>query len=248
MILIGSRAIKHWFSDFPRKSKDWDYVHNNLSSEEMWKIGKKCKGQVEFHRNPVFDNFTVDILVPNHLYTLKISHIFWDIKWEKTIFDIVFLKKKGCVLDRHLLEELYSYWLEYHGEPKKSNLTMKTDEFFDNALKEYDHDELHTIINPKPLYTKITVNDGTVATSKELWDELSHENKLELIREECMVMSFERLHDRDYRSAYIWMLKKLILNHLPLYQGLFAVENYNELRLPKYNYVEKINNGLKEVE
>lgn len=63
---------------------------------------------------------------------------------------------------------------------------------------------------------------------------------MDLIREECMVMAYERLGGRDFRSAYKWMLKKLILNHLPLEQGLFAILNYKELHLPTINYVKEI--------
>jgi len=46
------------------------------------------------------------------------------------------------------------------------------------------------------------------------------------------------------RTDYVWQLKQLILKHLPLWQALFAIENYNDLRKPIINYKEKIENGL----
>ncbi len=30
MILIGSQAIKHWYPDFPRIGKDWDYIKKKM--------------------------------------------------------------------------------------------------------------------------------------------------------------------------------------------------------------------------
>lgn len=106
----------------------------------------------KIHINPVFENYPYDIITANDLYTLKISHIFWNIKWEKNMFD------------------------KYHN--------------------------------------------------------LSYEDKLNLVREEVYVMAYERLNNRDYRTAYAWMLKKFIMNHAPMFEALFIIENYRTLHIP----------------
>lgn len=232
-ILIGSRAIKSWFPDFPREPKDWDYIGTRTQFEN--------KPHTEYHSNPIFRSYKRSIMGPDDLFTLKISHLFWDTNWDKHIYDVMFLRDKGCILKRDLFDKLYKHWKEELPKIKKSNLKLKPEEFFDNAIKcPIPHDDIHEILNPNPTYKKILVGDGTVATSDEKFESLSHEEKMDLIREECMVMAYERLGGRDFRSAYKWMLKKLILNHLPLEQGLFAILNYKELHLPTINYVKEI--------
>lgn len=241
-ILIGSQAIKYYFSDFPREPKDYDYIIDGEKPE--WTPKLRCSLRVEYHRNPILEEFNGNILPPTALYTLKISHMFWDIKWDKHMFDVVFLTNKGCQLDHKLFWKLYAYWEEKHGKRKTSDLSKSTEDFFNNALKKYDHDYLHTLINPNPLYKLILENDGTVGTSQDKWNMLPKKTQLELIREEIYVMAFERLAGRDYRTAYVWQLKQLILHHLPIWQALFAIQNYNDLRKPIINYKEKIENEI----
>jgi hypothetical protein len=246
MILIGSRAIKHWFPDFPREPKDYDYIVDDVTKEKP----VYADGRVEFHLNPILfplcdSSFFCGMpLIPDHLYTLKISHLFWDINWAKHMFDVQFLKKKGCVLNKTLFDLLYEYWTGIHGKIKKSDLTLSSKEFFDNALKEYDHDYLHLLFNPIPTYTKVLKEGSEVEPDENKFLSLSHEEKLSLVREEVYVMAFERLGGRDYRTAYAWMLKKFIRNHAPIWEALWIIDNYIELHLPIINYKEKLNYDL----
>jgi hypothetical protein len=229
-------AIRWHFQDFPRVPKDWDFIGE----------GKNIPGQIEFHKNPVFDFYPDEttIITPNDLYTLKVSHIFWDIKWDKHMFDIQFLKSKGCVLNRELFEKLYAYWNELHGTNKRSDLTLSKEEFFNNALKVYNHDELHELLVDVPMYKKVLADGKDVEVDENKFNKLSHEEKLELVREEVYVMAYERLAGRDYRVAYYWMLKKFIMNHAPMYEALFIIENYKELHKPKINYKNKLDYEL----
>lgn len=245
MVLIGSSAIKYWYSDFPREPKDIDVIGDEYNGPHNHKFAKKT----EWLENPVLSDYLTNTvkgtnyLNPNLLFTLKISHLFWDINWDKHMFDVMFLRDKGCIFNRDLFNKLYQYWIKIHGKTKKSNLNLKVDEFFDNAINcDIEHDEIHKLINPNPTYLKILKNDGTVATDDDKFNQLSYEDKMNLIIEECMVMAYERLASRDFRSAYKWMLKKLIINHLTLEEGLFAIMNYKELHLPKFNYVKLIEN------
>jgi len=236
-ILIGSSAIKHHFPDFPREPKDLDYIGK----------GTNIPGKVEYHVNRVFDESSYDIMYPNDLYTLKVSHIFWDIKWEKHMFDIQFLKKKGCTLDRELFDKLYQYWNEVHGSNHRSNLELSKEEFFNNALKTYDHDALHELLVPIPMYKKVLADGKDVEVDESKYNALSFEDKLELVREEVYVMAYERLAGRSYREAYHWMLKKFIMKHAPMYEALFIIENYIELHKPKINFKEKLDYELQRI-
>lgn len=246
MVLMGSRAIRLHFPDFPREPKDWDYISNMdfISSEVNGKRTEIYDIPPLFKR---FDNVTRDVKVlsPDELYTLKVSHIFWDIKWEKTMFDIVWLHDKGCNLDMELFKELYEWWEGVHGANHRSNLMLTREEFFDNGLKgDFDHDYLHTLINPEPMFTKILVEPNGVDCSEEKWNDLSFDDKLELIREETYVMAYERLAGRSWLSAYKWQLKQMITGHLTMYEALFAIENYRLLERPKINFKELLDEKL----
>jgi len=238
-ILIGSTAIKHWFPDFKQIPKDIDYI-------EIGRRNIYSKDGIEILPNPILEKFEGNILTPDYLLTLKISHLFWDINWDKHIFDVQFLLKKGAKLIPSVFDELYQYWNEFHGKNKRSDLQMSAEDFFDNALKcQYKHDDLHTLLNPIPTYTHILV--GEVEVSEDLFNLLNFQQKLDLVREEVMVMAWERFNKMDYRVAYAKMLKKFIRDHAPLWEAKFIIENYIFLMKPEYNYFKKIENGLQQI-
>ena len=235
MILIGSKAIKHHFPDFPRDPKDEDYAVTTKTHNSTI--------ECEYLINPIIGGLE-GIADPNTLYTLKISHLVgWDINWDKHMFDVQFLKKKGCTIDKDLFYRLYDYWNTLHIPNKRSDLDMSAEEFFDNALKT-PHDYYHTLLNPVPTYTKVLKDDAEVDVSEDKFYALSYEEKCDLVREEVMVMAYERYKKLDYRIAYSKMLKKFIINHAPLWEALFIIENYVYLHKPSFNYFKKIDNEL----
>lgn len=241
IVVIGSSAVRHWFPDFPRDPKDVDVAHDGVNVElgKLRIAGKRA----ELLFNPVL--FQVEhedmFLKPDYIYTLKISHLFHDIFWEKHAWDVQWLKAKGCQVDWPLLEKLHAYWSEVHPKVRKSNLAMTPESFFNNAITcPVPHDELHERLAETPAYKKILKNNGTVETDDDLFDSLSLEEKLDVVREETMVMAYERLAGRSYKAAYAWMLKKLILNHLPFRQGVFAIQHHKELIRAPFDYVKKL--------
>lgn len=240
MILIGSSAIKHWFPDFHREPKDVDYVVDSK---------RPAKPGVEHLFNPVLCSLFNEgdhMLSPGQLCTLKASHLCWDINWQKHMFDLQFLLKKGCKIDRDLFWRLYEYWNEYHGKNKRSDLKMTKEDFFTNKIN-YDtcqHDELHKILNPAPVYTTILKDGKEVELSEEKYNQLTKEQKLDLVREEVMVMAYERFKDLGFRIAYSRMLKKFIISHAPKFTLLFILENYIELHKPKINFIKQIDDGI----
>lgn len=235
---IGSQAIKILFPDF-REPQDRDF----LIPSHMEKPGNFMG--CEFYQIPALDYVALSgrNLNADELLTLKMSHLFWDINWEKHIMDVTFLKSKGAKIIDHLFEELYQFWCDTHGTPRRADLSLTKDEFFDNAIMKYgelEHDDLHKIINPIPTYTKILIEPNGVEVSEEKYNLLTHQERLELVREECYVMAYERLSGRRWQSSYKWMVKQMVLKHAPWYEALFIINNYDELKKPVYNFKEKL--------
>jgi hypothetical protein len=236
MTLIGSTAIKYWFPDFPRNPKDKDWAVETLD-------GLKSTRETEYLINPIISKY--EILSPSEIYTLKMSHMSWDINWKKHLFDIQWLKEKGCVVDKPLFYELYEYWNTFHGANKRSNLKMNASQFFDNALKcEYNHDWLHTLIKDVPTYNKVLFDNAEVEVSEDKFNDLSFEEKCDLVQEEIYVMAWERMPNMDYRFSYEIMMKKFILSHAPIWELIFILDNYKHLYKPKINFKKTIEDGI----
>jgi hypothetical protein len=236
MTLIGSKAAKHWFPDFPREGKDTDYAVDTPMA------GNK---NLEYIVIPPIVVLSEEIATPDTLYTLKASHLFWDVLWEKHVFDLLWLQGKGCRINEPLFWELYNFWISVRGALKRSDLSMSASDFFNNALNTYDHDALHELINPYPTYKKVLKDGAEVDVSEEKFKSLSYEDKLELVREELYVMAYERLAGRHYRAAYAWMLKKFIIHHAPIWEALFIIENLRVLYKPIINYKKLLDNEIK---
>lgn len=244
--LIGSNAIKYWFPDFPREPKDIDYVGE----------GKNGDG-IEYLPNPVLENYLSDILYPDDLYTLKVSHtVGWDINWDKHMYDQQWLKAKGCILNEHLFFKLYNYWSELHGNNKRSDLEMSADMFFNNAVKfPVYHDDIHKLLikhpyfegQVEPTYSMILKEGAEVEVSELKFNRLTEKQKYNLVFEEVAVMSIENRFDPKlgYKHLYHRMLKKFILNHAPLWEALWIVENYKHvLTTIPFNYKLYLNEQI----
>lgn len=244
MVIIGSTAIKHHFPHFNRQPKDIDYA---VSSRD----GLTSTREVEFLLNPVLNRWTSEkFCPPNLLLTLKMSHLFWDLNWDKHMFDVQFLLDEGATMDKKFFFEMLEYWKENNPKIKRSRLDMSKEEFFTNAVNynEHEHDYLHTLINDSPMYTRILKDGQEVELDMSKWEELSHEDKLETIREEVYVMAWERFKKDSWVTAYRKMLRKFIRQHAPEDMAIYAILNYKDLLTPKVNYINIINDGLQKVE
>lgn len=244
MITIGSTAIKHWYSDFNRIPKDIDYIV---------KCGLQYNKEpgIEYLENPIIYNLAKGerFLNPCMLTTLKASHLMWDLSWEKHMWDLQFLLKKGNRINPYLFFKLYDYWNTVHVKNKRSDLKMSKEDFFTNAINydEHEHDELHKLINPTPVYTLVLKEGKEVELCETRYNNLSHEQKMSFVSEEVMVMSYERYKHLNYRAAYARMLKKFIISHAPTFSLIFILENYIELSKPKFNHLEKISHELQTI-
>jgi hypothetical protein len=239
-IIIGSTAMKHWFPDFKREPKDLDIAIDNSKEDNV--IDNSGDNRIEYLYNPIIFNYTEknqEYLTAEQLLTLKMSHITWNINFKKHMFDIQFLLSKDVSYDKEMYSELYAFWKEYHGRDKKnrrSDLTMNSKEFFNNALSEFDHDYLHTILKEVPTYTKILKDGSEVEPDENKFLKLSYEDKISVIEEEVMVMSYERFRNKHYKVGYNMMLEKFITGHAPLWQIFFIVENFKKLMNPSINH------------
>lgn len=240
MIIIGSTALKHHFpEDYPREPADLDIVV--LNSE----VSPKDVG-TEVLENPVLLKYeSAGYISPNMLLTLKMSHLFWDINWEKHLFDVQFLLNKGCKYDLDVLREFREYWEVTLPKVRRSNLEQGKDEFFNNKVNKdtEEHDKLHKILVEVPAYTKILKDGAEVELDENKWIQLSFKEKCDVVREEAYVMAAERYKNLHYIPAYRKQLRDCIQKHYPEYIALFAIENYKELEKPEYNYRQIIENG-----
>ncbi len=244
-MIIGSSAIKYYFPDFPRVPKDLDIVGKGNSSKE-----------VEYLDNPILLNYCNDeYLRPDYIYTLKISHLFWNINWEKHIWDVAWLKEKGCKFNKELFDLLYPYWNYVHGKNKRSDLKMSSDKFFDNAITfPIPHDTIHEVLikhewfknQDKPTYSKILCDGAEVEVSEDKWNLLTDWEKDNLVFEEVAVMSIENRFPKEwyYKRKYSAMLKKFIISHAPIWEAIYIIENHKRLVNPFFNYEQFLNNNL----
>lgn len=230
-MLIGSKAAIVHFPNFWRKSNDVDLM--------IEKDYGKIPGIETVLCPPIFEWYgnAPSVIGKNELYTLKMSHIFWDHKWDKHFSDLLFMKKEGCELVDDLFLVLYNYWNE-HNPSERSNLKQTAKDFFNNALNT-DHDHLHELLNPNPAYKQILI--GEVETSDELFFQLSDEEKARIIREEVQVMAYERKPNTRFDLAYTWMLKKFLMKHSPIRQAIWGIENYDLIRNPIFNFINYLN-------
>ena len=243
--LIGSTAIKYHFPDFPREPQDVDY----FSPKKL--IGPDGGKKVEtFWHEDLQGAFSGIIADPDELYTIKVSHAFWELKngtWSKHMMDVLFLQSKGAKLIPELYKILYKVWEDTHGK-KKVNLEADPETFFNDKIvkRVYDHDSIHESVAyyDRPLFERILRDDSDVAVDKSKWDAMDHEDKLKMVREEIYATALERkLVPSDYTSspgaAYNWTLRKTITSLTKGWFALFVVENFKDLTKADVDYVKR---------
>lgn len=252
IMLIGSRAAKQYFPDFPREPDDWDYI----SEDEIIPSGpQRIETKYCWAFKKIVEKYKVDVAPPDLLYTLKVSHSFWDsVHWRKTMFDITFFQDKGCKIDEEAFRWLYANWEEKFGA-KKAYLNKSNEEFFQDAVKrKYVHDDIHAAIAyyEKPLYFKIKKNEDRALTNESLFWQLNEEDRLKLCREEIYVTALERFlipTDFGYHptSAYFEGAKLLITSMTKGWFPRFLVENWRQLKRPdNHDYRSIFREKLKE--
>ena len=203
-IIIGSVATKFWFDDFRTPINDIDILYVGKVNPQMPSYLRNefnaLRVEYQTHSSAEYILSRKEhglYMIPNELYTLKISHAHWNIKHTKTLYDIAFLKSKGCHLDMPMYNSLVKTWEEVHGSKKQVNLNKTMDEFFsDNVKRKYPHEYLHelTKYNDKPMHEYIRKDLGKVLCSEDLFNALQLEQQMECALEEMQVTAIERFN------------------------------------------------------
>lgn len=247
LTLVGSTAAKHWFPEF-RKPKDADYLSDTTTD---------ITGDV-FVDARLAEHTWGDIATPEELYTLKISHAFWEINnsWDKHAGDIVFFQRRGIQFRRSLYDILLPIWKDKH-RGRKTNLNKTAKAFFSDAVKRrYVHDSVHESVAyyDRPLFKNILKDGQEVLVDTAKFFSLPHEDKLKLVREEVYTTALERiLIPNDYRgspaAAYAWSLRRTITSLFKGEWALWTVLHFSELSKPDCDYRQRhLNNKHKLVE
>ena len=255
-VLIGSAAINYYDpSILNRKSKDNDYLAMERSIiSELGSDFINGEGILDKY------DFKSDIASLDEIYTLKVSHSPWVItpnSWQKHLKDIKSLKENGAHIVQELHDICYAEWEKRKGK-KKVNLNQDKEEFFNgNVRRIYDHDSIHASVafNDNPMYMRILVDGEEVKTSKQKFFSLTHNEKVQLVREEVMVLSLERdlipskrtINDSIIFSSYVSQLKLLITQYSKGYFPQWIIENYYDVLKPSHNYWESFQASDKKI-
>lgn len=251
-LIIGSTAAYHWYPDL-RKPKDIDVItpgkYINASGDQpvidtQWH--ELAERIISRSADPVFAD-------PSLLYTLKVSHAYWNRKFDQTLFDIKCFQDRGAVLYQDLHDALIPIWTRAH-PPKKLNMNMGAKDFFNDAVvRIYDHEELHELLAfyDRPLHEKLRPDMSLVKCSKERFEALSFDDQIKVALEEILVTAIERWR-LTQNSSTSDKLKAVKLAHCKLCttmaKGWFAqfnVVNHFEILFARRNlWMPQLNKTL----
>lgn len=229
-ILIGSQALTQYFPDY-KICKDIDIATlDKKQSMKNWGIiieFKPIPALFNYQSQINWNNPDLGVASLNMLYTIKCSHLSWDIHWNKTAFDIIFMKSQGAILISELYQELYEYWSVIHKNKKHIKLNVSNDKFFNNNLTyNIDHDLLHQKYKfyDVPLFEMCKVDKSKAMLSKAIFDSWSRQMQLELAIEEIRVIAEER-----FKGSTMLSIKHLILSMTKGWFNTFLIDNLEEL-------------------
>lgn len=257
-MIIGSAAL-YYHVGTDKKPKDIDFIKGSPH-----KVPEKYKGiRVEELDNPILLEYYANnpplFIGKDELYTLKISHSFFDLdngSWAKHMYHIQQLKELGAKFIPDLFYKLFPYWEQMHGKRKASNLDMTAEEFFDNKVGfPFDHDYIHEVLiqhphfkgQSEPTYNKVLKEGAEVDVCMDKFESLTEEEKFNLTFEEVANMALERYGKMYYKRAYEVMLKKFIISHCKIEQGIWIIQNHKKLLIQiPFNFIQFLNSKLYE--
>lgn len=241
MIVVGGTAMKRICPEW-REPADLDVF-----------CGEEGVDGADWHYLPehIRNLFTVDedgYADLNSMYTLKLSHLAYDIHWWKHMQDLLHMKKLGAQRDVLLYRALQHWWYEVHGD--KSFLNMKKDaaSFFNDRVKYvYDHDWLHEVVaypNP-PMYTKCLKDGEEVLIDPSKFDKLkTFDEQVQMFKEEICVIATERwlVHKKGItpQRAYQLALHKTVCNLTKGWACEFILTNLECFLTPLDNWISNL--------
>lgn len=250
-IVVGSRALQHFYIELPRNKDKEEYDLDLWISEDddMTNLNG-----IDYHILPSEILNKIDVrnryATPDMIYTIKLSHFCWDIFWEKTKSDILYLKRMGCKCDMELFQMLKKHWEKEHGNKDFLSLKMDKEDFFNDFVTYYyDHDYLHELVSYPlpPTYTKCLKEGEGVLIDKEKFFDMDFKEQVKMFREEITAIALERwiipdnkkgVKARSWYSAYILSLKKTIISLTKNWANEFIIMNLEEFIIPDYSLFE----------
>lgn len=262
IFLTGSRALNFWYPEhFPLKNdSDWDIVGNISPSKE--KLIDVAPDGLE--SSTICSYYSSDceidtpagkayVLSPEGLMLFKRSHLHRPIDFQKHIRHYHFLKEKFPLL---IANPVYKYFLhertvltkvKYGDRTPKLNKSKK--DFFDDYVsKKYEHDEIHyaTCFGERPIYEELKTDDDKVWCSKDKWNQLPHEKKINCVAEEAFVIALERYiipklgnNPPPARYAFIWAQERICTTLTSGWFRDFAIENWPEIKDNQHDFLGK---------
>ena len=263
-ILIGSRALDYWNIGFKCSTEaDWDVISDEPIEGTEWH-------DPEFLNNKYFEYYTDDINVIEFngdelhvvnlegLAIIKRSHLWRDLGFSKHV--TMHHKHLARYLDttKQVNRDTLSVrkLLTIREFPQQGpNLKKTVEDFFDDAVvKKYSHDWLHELyaFEDKPMYTKMQTNPELAWCDKQLWDGFTHEQKLQCVVEEVMVIATERFlvpknWSYPYKQVYLKSLQKVCTTLTSGWFREFSIDYYPELvEMFNQSIFDEVKNKLRE--
>lgn len=244
-VLVGSSAASYHFADF-REVKDWDYLvdgktPDNLKHAECHDANLGVGLRKIYDEAPLRGKVEGYIATPEQLYTLKLSHCFWDkVHWRKTMHDILFFQYNNVQYNEELFDLLYKDWTKIHGK-KRAYLKAENDEFFakDAVKRTYVHDDIHRAIAyyDRPMFEKIKKNIDLAMIDRGMFEALPYEEQLKVCREEIYVTALERfLIPQNWQiarlTAYMGACRLLMTSMTKGFFPKFIATHWKDLHRP----------------
>ena len=219
---------------------------------------------------PVFDKFAIELEVPSKwiLYQIKRSHANFDVHWEKTINHVIAMQTQWNELPTNskFFGEMYN---ARHKEAKERfgqkqeriKLNKSNDEFFQGGmnLRKYVHDDIHKAVayGDSPVFEKCKIDLDSAKINKEMFFMLSHEDQINMAKEESEVITLERfyipkrhyfLKQRPSKLHIVQMyhmgMKKLMKDLCKGWFQDFMIDNVLEIMKTDANFITKFENAL----
>lgn len=235
MIVIGTKALEY-HGIYLRESKDWDYaVETNLRD------GNDC-----IILPPSIIKLIPEVnlfATPDAVFTIKCSHLGWDIKWEKHLRDVLRLKlQHQCKIIPELFDALFEHWKKVNGNKPQLDFYKSKIDFFDDAVtKVYDHDYLHVVVSDPfpPMYTRCLEDGCEVAIDRGKFESLSFQNKVRFFKEEIAVIAMERwmiVHKFPLQQSWRWAVQKVVTALTKDWMTEWLIKNIEQVIVPDKEY------------
>lgn len=249
--LTGSYAMSMWYPHEGRQPKSGTDV--DYQSDKQFNLPDRLADgrRTDLFVEPRLAQWDWGLVAtPDELYTMKISHAFWEINgsrnWDKHASDIIFLSRKGAEFRRELYHILLPIWKEkYRRNPVDT--TKSKDEFFKDAVnRKYDHDSLHDSVayGDRPLYESILKDGESVAVDNAKFWAMPLGTQLKVVREEVYATALERIlipgnYQGSPGAAYWWALRRTATSLFKGEWALFLLLNLDTLRKPDCDYMQR---------